>query len=84
MILRCHDTPCTVGVMTPRPVQPKSWITCSCGRQCRGRTGFANHARICQVEQVRSAAFIAAIEQGRTDAHAVANEAARAERERVS
>lgn len=57
-----------------RPVRPSSWVTCSCGRICKGRAGLATHARTCPIERARSAAFIAAIEQGR-DSRQAANEA---------
>lgn len=37
---------------------------CSCGRAFTTRSGEANHGRICPVERARSAAFVAALENG--------------------
>jgi hypothetical protein len=39
--------------------------TCACGRPCRGRAGWATHARACAVERARSSAVVAAMEAGR-------------------
>jgi hypothetical protein len=45
-------------------VSPAKYVTCDCGKVCKGLAAFANHARVCPVERARSAAFIAAIEAG--------------------
>lgn len=47
-----------------RPVREAKHIICVCGRELKGRAGFANHAKKCPQEQERSAAFIARIESG--------------------
>lgn len=47
-----------------RPVRETKYVTCVCGRELKGRVGFANHAKKCPLEQARSAAFIAWIESG--------------------
>lgn len=44
------------------PVTPAKYVTCICGKVCKGRAAFANHARKCPAEQARSEAFIARIE----------------------
>jgi hypothetical protein len=36
-------------------VKTSSYQTCICGRECKGRAAFANHARKCDTERVRSA-----------------------------
>lgn len=43
-------------------VKREKWLTCICGRVCKGRAGLAQHGRACPVEVARSAAFIRAIE----------------------
>lgn len=55
-------------------VKPQSWVTCVCGKVCKGRAAHANHGRKCPVESARAAAFVAAIERGE-DAVAASREA---------
>ncbi|MBE5476902.1 hypothetical protein PROPHIGD42-2_63 [Mycobacterium phage prophiGD42-2] len=45
-------------------VKREKYLTCICGRVCKGRAGLAQHGRACPVEVARSAAFIRAIETG--------------------
>lgn len=52
-----------------KPVTQAKRITCICGRPCKGRAGFAAHARSCPQERARSAAFVAAVESGSWDAY---------------
>jgi hypothetical protein len=47
-----------------RPVGESKYVNCICGREFKGRAGFANHAKKCPAEQARSAAFVARIEAG--------------------
>lgn len=51
-------------------VRTEKFITCACGKVCKGRAGFANHARGCRAEQARVAAYIARIE-GMRSGHAL-------------
>lgn len=41
-------------------VKREKYLTCICGRVCKGRAGLAQHGRACPVEVARSAAFIRA------------------------
>lgn len=43
-------------------VKPDNYQTCICGKVCKGRAAFANHAHKCPEERARSEAFIARIE----------------------
>jgi hypothetical protein len=36
-------------------VKTSNYRTCICGQVCKGGAGFANHARKCDTERVRSA-----------------------------
>lgn len=45
-------------------VRPENYLSCICGKVCKGRAGLAQHGRACPVENARSAAFIRAIETG--------------------
>ena len=45
-------------------VTEAKWKTCVCGKVCKGRAAFANHARKCEQEQARSDAFVSATMSG--------------------
>ena len=45
-------------------VSPKKYVTCICGRVCKGRAALANHGRKCPTEIARSEAFITGAETG--------------------
>jgi hypothetical protein len=62
ILLRGVMTPEYAGVMTP--VRASKYVTCICGKVCKGQAAFVNHSRKCPQEQARSAAFVAAIEAG--------------------
>ena len=57
-------------------VTEAKYQTCLCGKVCKGLSALQTHGRACPKEQVRSAAFIAAIELGTrqlTDAEVLDN-----------
>lgn len=47
-----------------QPKPARHW--CSCGRGFYNRAGMLNHGHKCPIETARSAAFILAVEEGRS------------------
>ncbi|WP_330473780.1 hypothetical protein [Terrabacter sp. C0L_2] len=45
-------------------VSEAKYVTCICGKVCKGRAAHANHGRKCEMESARSWAFIRATELG--------------------
>lgn len=55
-----------------RTVNPAKFVTCICGKVCKGKSAHQTHARACEQEQQRSAAFIDAVERGDWTAYSTA------------
>lgn len=45
-------------------VSPDKYVTCFCGKVCKGKAAHANHARKCPAEIERTEALIEAVESG--------------------
>ncbi|AOT24912.1 hypothetical protein PBI_NAZO_73 [Mycobacterium phage Nazo] len=43
-------------------VKPENYVTCMCGKVCKGRAAFSHHARKCELEVAFTADYVAAAE----------------------
>ncbi|AHJ86283.1 hypothetical protein 32HC_5 [Mycobacterium phage 32HC] len=43
-------------------VKPEHYVTCMCGKVCKGHAAHSNHAKKCELEIAFTAYYVAAIE----------------------